>query len=256
MRCPVDHDLLPAPPLTFPPLPSPAGRTPAARPAVPGRGGAGRGGRRLPAVPPSLARSAPPTTGRSGPARSDRLDLTPIGPGHVDGLVPVFAEEAVWRYPFGRGLTRDETAAFVAAQVEHWETLGYGLWLVTRRGDDRPLGYAGLSVPTFLPEVLPAVEVGWRLDPAAWGNGYATEAGRAALGCGFGELGLGEIVSLPQVDNPRSVRVADRLGLRRRRAATVPGTGRRGALEVAVMALTASEWRSRAPGGGAPGVTP
>jgi RimJ/RimL family protein N-acetyltransferase len=204
---------------------------------------------RLPAVRHLLVRSAPPTTGRSGAVSTDRLDLAPIGAGHVDALAAVFAKEEVWRYPFGRGLARDETAGFVAAQAEHWETLGFGLWLVTVRAHGRPVGYAGLSVPTFLPEVLPAVEVGWRLDPAAWGMGYATEAATVALACAFGELGLDEVVSLPQVDNPRSVRVTERLGMRRRRTATVPATDRRGALEVAVMAVTAGEWQGRPPDG-------
>ncbi len=57
-------------------------------------------------------------------------------------------------------------------------------------------------MPTFLPEVLPAVEVGWRLDPQVWGKGYATEGARAALQSGFEVLRLEEIVSLPQSENP------------------------------------------------------
>ncbi|WP_237552257.1 GNAT family N-acetyltransferase [Streptomyces sp. SID5789] len=46
-------------------------------------------------------------------------------------------------------------------------------------------GFTGLSVPNYLPEVLPAVEVGWRLGRAHWGQGMATEAAAAALRFGF-----------------------------------------------------------------------
>jgi ribosomal-protein-alanine N-acetyltransferase len=59
----------------------------------------------------------------------------------------------------------------------------------------------------------PAVEVGWRLARSAWGNGYATEAARAALAFGFEETGLDEIVSLTTVANRRSRAVMERLGM-------------------------------------------
>ena len=72
-------------------------------------------------------------------------------------------------------------------------------------------GWAGLSVPTFLPEVLPAVEVGWRLGADFRGRGLATEAGGAALRWGFEDLGLREIVSIHEPDNAASGRVMDRL---------------------------------------------
>ncbi len=48
-------------------------------------------------------------------------------------------------------------------------------------------------MPTFLPEILPAVEVGWRLAPAAWGKGYTTEGATAALNQAFTTLGLDRV---------------------------------------------------------------
>ena len=50
---------------------------------------------------------------------------------------------------------------------------------------------------------------------ALWGHGYATEAARAALDNGFGELGLDEIVALTVPANRRSRRVMERLGMTR-----------------------------------------
>jgi RimJ/RimL family protein N-acetyltransferase len=193
----------------------------------------------------SLTALAPPVSGRLGAVTTARLDLTPIDSDSVAPLAPVFAKEGVWRFPFGRGLTRAETEGFVSSWTEHWKVLGFGLWLVAERESASVIGYAGLSVPTFLPEVLPAVEVGWRLDPLAWGFGYATEAAEAALDGAFGVLRLEEVVSLPQVDNPASVRVAERIGMRLQRIATVPPTDERGPVEVAVMVVTDREWRSR-----------
>jgi RimJ/RimL family protein N-acetyltransferase len=75
------------------------------------------------------------------------------------------------------------------------------------------IGYTGLGLPEFLPEVMPAPEVGWRLHPDFWGSGYATEAALASLDYGFGEFGLDEIVSIFQPENAASGRVMERIGM-------------------------------------------
>jgi RimJ/RimL family protein N-acetyltransferase len=48
-----------------------------------------------------------------------------------------------------------------------------------------------------------------------WGKGYALEAARAAIEDGLGRLGLDEIVAITVVDNWRSRRVMERLGMTR-----------------------------------------
>ncbi|MGH9103403.1 MAG: GNAT family N-acetyltransferase, partial [Acidimicrobiales bacterium] len=63
---------------------------------------------------------------------------------------------------------------------------GFGLWALEVAATGRLIGFTGLSVPRFAAPFMPAVEVGWRLARAAWGRGYATEAGIAALEAAFG----------------------------------------------------------------------
>jgi RimJ/RimL family protein N-acetyltransferase len=114
----------------------------------------------------------------------------------------------------GRPLARDASDAFLARVEEEWEERGHGLWAVEERGaPGRLLGFCGLAVPMFLPQVLPAVEVGWRLRRDAWGRGLATEAARAAVAWGFEVLGLAEILTIVHPENARSLRVAERLGM-------------------------------------------
>ena len=72
-----------------------------------------------------------------------------------------------------------------------------------------------LSEPTFKAPLTPAIEVRWRLARAAWGRGYATEAGAAALDHGFVVLEFTEILSFTAVDNARSRRVMERFGMTR-----------------------------------------
>ncbi len=106
----------------------------------------------------------------------------------------------------------------------------------------RLVGYVGISIPTFLPEILPAVEVGWRFEPSAWGRGYATEGARAALDEAFTTMGLDQVCSVPQADNPPSARVADRLGMRMVRSFAIPAADRRGAITGLLYEIDRNEW--------------
>jgi RimJ/RimL family protein N-acetyltransferase len=56
-------------------------------------------------------------------------------------------------------------------------------------------------------------EVGWRFARHAWGQGYATEAARAARGVALDDLALGWVWSMTTVGNVRSMAVMRRLGL-------------------------------------------
>src|SRR5690348_12752615 len=111
----------------------------------------------------SPSRLHPPIRGPLGDVETERLRLSRFKPTDLDELARVFAKPEVWQFPFGRGFTREETEGFLERQLGLWEASGFGLWLATERASDRAIGFVGLSVPTFLPEILPAVEVGWRL---------------------------------------------------------------------------------------------
>ncbi len=110
-------------------------------------------------------------------------------------------------------LSRDESDAMVARIRAQFAERGYGLWAVEEIGGAPFIGTVGLSVPRIVLPFTPCVEVGWRLAPAYWGNGYATEAASAALEYGFDRAGLDEIVSFTAAMNGRSRRVMERLGM-------------------------------------------
>jgi RimJ/RimL family protein N-acetyltransferase len=173
---------------------------------------------------------------------TDRLRLRRFVTTDADELATVFAKPEVWEFPFGRAFTRVETEAFLAAQIDQYESCGVACWIAVERATERVIGYVGISVPTFYPEILPTVEVGWRFDPDVWGHGFATEGARAALAQAFGPLGLDRVCSLPQAENTASVAVADRLGMRRLRTVTLHGNERRGPVNVAEFWITADEW--------------
>jgi RimJ/RimL family protein N-acetyltransferase len=187
----------------------------------------------------------PPVAARLPDVLTERLELRRFRLEDLDGLAQVFAHPEVWQYPHGRAFTRDETATFLQHQVDQYEARGFGCWNAIERASGRIVGYVGVSVPTFLPEILPAVEVGWRFEPSVWGRGYASEGATAALDESFTTLGLEEVCSLPQSDNLASVRVAERLGLRFDRLVMIPANDQRGAVEAACFVITRDEWLAR-----------
>jgi RimJ/RimL family protein N-acetyltransferase len=149
---------------------------------------------------------------------TDRLLLRPWRPAEdLDALAALNADPAVMRWVApNRPLRREETADFLDRAIRHWDEHGFGLWAVVprREADAGCVGFAGLAIPSFLPAVLPAVEVGWRLHPAWWRRGLATEAALASVEFGFERLGLRSIVAIVDTGNEPSLRVAEKLGMR------------------------------------------
>jgi RimJ/RimL family protein N-acetyltransferase len=164
------------------------------------------------------------------PRHTDRLVLRRWRIEDREPFAVINADPEVMRFigagaVLGRGLSDDLVVRF----EREWEARGFGLWALSARGDvdERLLGFCGLTVPMFLPSVLPAVEVGWRLAREAWGLGYATEAARAAVAFGFSECGIEEILSIVDPQNERSLRVCAKLGMTDRPDRTHPATRKR-----------------------------
>jgi RimJ/RimL family protein N-acetyltransferase len=87
-------------------------------------------------------------------------------------------------------------------------------------------------------------EIGWCLDPAHAGHGYATEAARALLRLCFADLGLRRVVANSFADNEASWRLMERLGMRRESYTVRDSLHReRGWVDGVSYALLADEWR-------------
>ena len=172
------------------------------------------------------------------PVETARLILRSWHPNDLEPLARIFAKEQVWRYPFNRGWTRQETQDFLNRKIVEWQERGFSQWAVEAKEHLQLIGFLGLAPPEFLPEVMPTVEVGWRLDPGWWGRGLATEGGRAALEYAFKTLGLDEVVSIYEPENVASGRVMERLGMKPYRETTHPSLG----VPLRVYKMTRSEW--------------
>ena len=130
------------------------------------------------------------------------------------------ADPEVMRYiGDGRVLDQGQSWREIAMHIGHWVLRGYGQWALERKENGASIGRAGL----WNPPGWPGLEVGWKLSRDAWGQGYATEAGRAAIDWAWVTLDVQELISVIHPGNARSIRVAERLGMSRLRESTLKG---------------------------------
>ena len=144
--------------------------------------------------------------------KTERLLLRPWRESDLEPFAELNADPVVMEH-FASPLSRAESDAMVERISAHFIQHGFGFWAVEVPGVADLIGMIGLAVPRFQTHFTPCVEIGWRLAQKHWGKGYATEAARACLNCGFDELGLEEIVAFTVAGNLRSQAVMERLGM-------------------------------------------
>lgn len=156
--------------------------------------------------------------------KTERLLLRPLAAADADAMHVMNSDPDVMRY-IGKGepLSLEETRARTAKAEAHWDAHGWGVFAAVETATGTLVGWAALATPHFLPEILPAIELGWRVRSDRWGRGYAPEAARAVVGFAFGELGLDRLVSCIHSQNAASIRVAEKLGMVLERETVVPG---------------------------------
>lgn len=122
---------------------------------------------------------------------TERLVLRRWKADDLEPYAEICADSEVMRW-IGRGQvrTREECARAIAAFERAWEDRGFGLFALELRASGGLIGFVGLSVPDFLPEILPSVEIGWRLAAAQWGKALRPRQRGPPLRSGLGTWGL------------------------------------------------------------------
>ena len=93
-------------------------------------------------------------------------------------------------------------------------------------------------VGIHFPAMWPGPELGYTLGKPFWGQGYATEAARAARYWAFSERDFPELISLIDPLNTASIAVATRCG------ETLRGPGELRGHPLLVYAITRPEWEA------------
>lgn len=147
--------------------------------------------------------------------KTPRLILRPWREQDLESFAALNADPRVMEY-FPARLSRTESDQLAERIKNKMDEKGWGMWAVSVPGAAEFIGFIGLNSTdpvSFPAPFTPAIEVGWRIAFEYWGRGYATEGAKAALTYGFKTLNLNEIVSFTAVQNMRSRRVMEKIGM-------------------------------------------
>ena len=142
--------------------------------------------------------------------RTDRLVLRPFTDTDADPLFALHSNAYVLRYWDSPPWSDPARAERFIATCRQMAGDGTGARLAIERASDGAfIGWCGLS--RWNPDYRSA-SLGYCLDEAAWGHGYATEAARALLAWAFDTLDLNRVQAETDTRNVESARVLQKLG--------------------------------------------
>jgi RimJ/RimL family protein N-acetyltransferase len=149
---------------------------------------------------------------RGWEVHTPRLLLRAIGDRDIDAFAAMNADPRVMEH-LPACLSRDESEQLIETIRANVAENGFGPWAVEIPGRASFIGIVGFHRATFEAPFTPCIEIAWRLAADHWGQGYATEAARAALQFAFEHLAADEILAWTVPQNGASRRVMEKLGM-------------------------------------------
>lgn len=149
------------------------------------------------------------------PIRTDRLVLRPHRADDLDDLVRFHSDTEVTRYIPWPARDRAQTELALTTKLSQGAVRAEGGWLVlaiVRQSDDRVIGEVLLKREDDAARIG---ELGYVIASDTQGSGFASEAARAMLELGFGELGLETVIAHVDARNAASIRLLEGLGFTR-----------------------------------------
>lgn len=177
-------------------------------------------------------RAPPPLT-----LSTQRLRLRAFHPDDLPELSAMLADPQVMQYSVRGVMGPAASAEFMQHCRDALPREGFAPLAMIEQASDRLVGFCGLSLESF--ENVAEAMLGYRLCPAFWAQGLATEAVRAVLAHGFEGLELGSVIAVVQPENRASVQVLHKVGFSTYLTAMYHGMG------VRIYRLNRDEWLSR-----------
>jgi ribosomal-protein-alanine N-acetyltransferase len=152
---------------------------------------------------------------------SERLRFVPWTEADADLAWTLWGDPRVTRLFSKEPLTREQVAERLRVEIDRGRTLGIQYWKLETAGPAAVfVGAAGLK-----PRSKGVLELGFHLLPEHWGQGYATEAGRAIAAFAFNQLGVRALFAGHHPENHGSRAALEKIGFRYVHDELFPPTG-------------------------------
>src|SRR6187551_1515371 len=147
---------------------------------------------------------------------TERLILRDILPADEEAFFEMDSNPDVHKYLGNNPVKSKEEICSVIEKIrQQYIDNGIGRWATIEKSTGTFIGWSGLKYITEAEENrINYYDVGYRLNPEAWGKGYATESCKMALKFGFSSMKLDEIIGTVNEENIASRRVLQKCGLK------------------------------------------
>ena len=153
---------------------------------------------------------------------TSRLVLRRPEPEDTGAIFAIHSDPRACAHNPSDTLTTPEDAGRLFGRWDgHWRRFGFGYWVIRWRDSVAPVGFCGVKVMHL--EDQRVLNLFYRLDPEAWGNGVASEAAAAVVRWASRRHPEYPLIARVRPQNAASHRVAIRAGLVRAEQLDQPG---------------------------------
>jgi RimJ/RimL family protein N-acetyltransferase len=148
--------------------------------------------------------------------KTERMLLRRFTEADAGPLAALYGDPRVMRFIAPQPPSRAEVeSTILPAYLREYQELadGLGSFAAIEKATGQLAGRFSLR-PANSYGLAGGTELGYRLYPACWGRGLATEGARAMIGSAFGRLHLDRVVATTMADNAGSWRVLEKCGMR------------------------------------------
>ncbi len=128
----------------------------------------------------------------------------------IDALYEIMSDSRVHTYTGDSTWTKERTKKYIEFMLEkNFTTLELFHGACILKNSNLLIGFTGLN--PYLPK---QPEIEWQFGVPYWGNGYATEIGRATIEMAFRTTNIESIFGMANPENKASMRVLEKIGMK------------------------------------------
>ena len=146
---------------------------------------------------------------------SARLGFRNWNDSDLDIMTTINADVDVMEH-FPSIQSREVTLSFIERMQKQFVENGFCYYAVELLEKNEFIGFIGLSKQEYNAGFeTPFIDIGWRLKKSTWNKGYATEGAKRCLEYAFKTLKLKIIYAIVTSNNDKSMRVMEKIGMKK-----------------------------------------